>query len=120
MEPRQIGGLKLEDPTEPIPGMYFSGYARPLRGLTSRKSRHSYFPHFVVLTTGSASEYPEVMICYDGRREIEAPDSRWFEFTGKGAGRVKYGTSKAEARCREYSARYDAMKQAATPVLVGT
>jgi len=59
------------------------------------------------------AEHPEVMICYDGRREIEAPGSCWFEFTGKGAGRVKCGTSKAEARCREYSGRYDAMKQAA-------
>ena len=59
------------------------------------------------------AEYPEVMTCYDGRREIEAPDSRWFEFTGKGAGRVKCGTSKAEARCREYSERYEAMKRAA-------
>jgi hypothetical protein len=44
---------------------------------------------------------------------IDDPDSLWFEFTGKGAGRVKCGTAKAEARCREYAERYDAMKQAA-------
>jgi len=59
------------------------------------------------------AQYPEVTICYDGRREIDDPDSRWFEFTGKGAGRVKCGTAKAEQRCREYSERYDAMKSVA-------
>ena len=59
------------------------------------------------------ANYPEVTICFDGRREIDDPDSRWFEFTGKGAGRVKCGSPKAEQRCMEYAERYDAMKQAA-------
>jgi hypothetical protein len=31
------------------------------------------------------TKYPEVTICYDGKRTIEGPDSRWFEFTGKAA-----------------------------------
>jgi hypothetical protein len=54
-----------------------------------------------------------VTIQHDGKRTIEDPDSRWFEFTGKGAGRVKCGTEKAEVKCSEYAARYGAMKQAA-------
>lgn len=56
------------------------------------------------------AQHPEVMICYDGKRTIDDPDTRWFEFTGKGAGRVKCGAAKAEQRCREYAERYDAMK----------
>jgi hypothetical protein len=59
------------------------------------------------------TNHPEVTICFDGRREIEDPDSRWIEFTGKSAGRVKCGTAKAEAKCREIAERYDALKQAA-------
>jgi hypothetical protein len=54
-----------------------------------------------------------VLIRFDGKREIDDPASRWFEFTGKGAGRIKCGSSKAEQRCMEYAERYDAMKRAA-------
>jgi len=59
------------------------------------------------------AKYPEVIIRFDGKREIDDPDSRWFEFTGKGAGRVKCNSPKAERRCIEYAERYDAMRQAA-------
>ena len=59
------------------------------------------------------TNHPEVTICFDGRRELDDPDSRWIEFTGKGAGRIKCGSPKAEQRCIEYAERYDAMKQAA-------
>jgi len=59
------------------------------------------------------AQYPEVTICFDGRRLIDDPDSYWFEFTGKGAGRIKYGTAKAEAKCLDTEKRYEAMKQAA-------
>jgi hypothetical protein len=59
------------------------------------------------------TNHPEVLIRFDGKREIDDPNSRWFEFTGKGAGRVKCGSPKAEQRCAEYSERYDAMKKAA-------
>jgi hypothetical protein len=61
--------------------------------------------------------HPEVLIDYRGQRSIEDPDSRWVEFTGKGAGRVKYGTAKAAERCREYELRYHAMKQAARALI---
>lgn len=59
------------------------------------------------------TNHPEVTICFDGRREIDDPDSRWIEFTGKGAGRVKSGSPNAEQRCHECAERYDAMKKAA-------
>jgi hypothetical protein len=59
------------------------------------------------------AEYPEVMVDYEGKRTIEDPASLWFEFTGKGERRVKCGTAKSEARCREYAERYEEMKQAA-------
>ncbi len=67
--------------------------------------------------TDIRANYPEVTICFDGRRIIDDPDSRWIEFTGKGAGRVKYGASKAEQRCRDYAERYDAMKKAARSLI---
>jgi len=59
------------------------------------------------------ANHPEVTVYFDGRRVIDDPESRWFEFTGKGAGRIKCGSPKAEQRCLAYSERYDAMKQAA-------
>jgi hypothetical protein len=59
------------------------------------------------------AQYPEVTICFDGRRLIDDPDSYWFEFTGKGAGRIKCGTAKANGKCVEAEKRYEAMKQAA-------
>ena len=59
------------------------------------------------------TNHPEVSIWFDGQRKIDDPDSRWFEFTGKRAGRIKCGSPKAEQRCIEYAQRYDAMKQAA-------
>jgi hypothetical protein len=59
------------------------------------------------------AEYPEVMVDYEGKRTIEDPASLWFEFTGQGERRVKCGTAKSEARCREYVERYEEMKQAA-------
>jgi hypothetical protein len=59
------------------------------------------------------AEYPEVRIHFDGKRVIDDPDSCWFEFTGKKAGRVKSGSPKAEVKCREYAERYNAMKREA-------
>ena len=63
------------------------------------------------------AEYPEVLVDYEGKRTVEDPESLWFEFTGKGERRVRCGTAKSEARCREYAARYIELKQAATDVI---
>lgn len=39
-----------------------------------------------------------------------SPGDEWFEFTGKGAGRVKCGHSNAEQKCAEYTVKYENMK----------
>lgn len=59
------------------------------------------------------ARHPEVVITFDGRREIPDPASQWFEFTGKGAGKVKCTSSTAEAKCRERAEAFAAMKAAA-------
>ncbi len=63
------------------------------------------------------ASYPEVLVRYDGKREIEDPDSRWFEFTGKGSGQIKCSAPRAEAKCREKAQRYDEMKHAARALI---
>jgi hypothetical protein len=63
------------------------------------------------------AKHPEVLIAYDGKRTIEDPASRWFEATGKSAGRVKCDSPSADARCRQYAERYTAMKAAARTLI---
>jgi hypothetical protein len=63
------------------------------------------------------ANHPEVILCFDGRREIADPSSEWFEFTGKGAGRVKCGSPNAEAKCREKADSYAAMKAKARALI---
>jgi hypothetical protein len=64
-------------------------------------------------------KHPEVTVRYDGKREMQDPASTWFEFTGKGAGRVKCSSSNADAKCREFAARYAAMKARARELIDG-
>jgi len=54
--------------------------------------------------------HPEVRTIYTGERVIDDPKDTWYEFTGKGAGRVKLGSSTCDKRCAEYSALYEDMK----------
>jgi hypothetical protein len=63
------------------------------------------------------SRHPEVTVRYDGKRVIDDPASRWFEFTGRGAGRVKCSSTTADVRCREQSERYDTMKERARALI---
>jgi hypothetical protein len=63
------------------------------------------------------SNHPDVTVHSDGKRTIEDPSSRWFEFTGKRAGRVKCHSASAEAKCREYRSRYAAMKARARAII---
>lgn len=63
------------------------------------------------------AKHPDVVITFDGRREIPDPASQWFEFTGKGAGKVKCTSTTAGAKCREYAAKYAAMKSAARALI---
>jgi len=64
------------------------------------------------------ARHPEVLVRYDGKREIDDPASRWFVFTGRAAGRVKCSSPTAEARCREQSERYATMKKQARSVIL--
>lgn len=63
------------------------------------------------------SNHPEVSIYYDGRRMINDPDSEWFEFLGKGAGRVKCSNPKSKEKCAEYQKKYNLMKEEAKKVI---
>ncbi|HEU5074873.1 MAG TPA: leucine-rich repeat domain-containing protein [Polyangiaceae bacterium] len=65
------------------------------------------------------AKHPEVVITFDGRREIPDPASQWCEFTGKGAGKVKCTSSTAEAKCRAYAEAYAAMKLTARALIPG-
>jgi hypothetical protein len=44
------------------------------------------------------------------RLESSSGREAWFEFTGKGAGRVKCGSANADQKCAEYSAKYEQLK----------
>ncbi|MCR6474644.1 hypothetical protein NU688_00640 [Variovorax sp. ZS18.2.2] len=57
-----------------------------------------------------AHHYREVYLHYNGKRFIDDPASRWFEFTGRAAGRVKCSSPSAAAKCLEKSERYDSMR----------
>jgi hypothetical protein len=59
------------------------------------------------------ANHPEVTVHHDGSRKVDDPASRWFEFTGKGAGRVKCDSTTAEKRCRAYADRYAALRRQA-------
>lgn len=65
------------------------------------------------------TNHPEVMIDYKGNRTIDDPDSRWYEFTGKRAGRVKCTAKNAEAKCSDFVKRYEIMKKTAKNLING-
>ncbi len=56
------------------------------------------------------ARHPEVLIRYDGGREIDDPESAWFEFTGKGAGRAKCDHPSTARKCHEMEREYEASK----------
>ena len=63
------------------------------------------------------ARHPEVLLQHDGKRTIEDPESRWFEFTGRGARRVRCGSASAAAKCQEYADAYAAMRRAARQLI---
>lgn len=72
----------------------------------------AYLPDHII-----KSDHPEVLIRYDGKRMINDPDSEWFEFLGKSAGRVKCSNPKSEEKCAEHQKKYDSMKEEAKRVI---
>jgi hypothetical protein len=65
------------------------------------------------------ADHPEVRIHYDGKRVVDDPSSLWFEFTGKGTGRAKCSSPRAESKCTEFRERYAEMKQRAEKIVAG-
>ena len=61
--------------------------------------------------------HPEVKII-NGNRLIKHPNPGWFEFLGKGAGRVKCNNPLAEEKCSEFSKKYQAMKDEISILLI--
>lgn len=57
--------------------------------------------------------HPDVFISYNGKRLINDPNSEWYEFIGKSAGRVKCNNPKAEEKCHEFIMKYNLMKEKA-------
>lgn len=66
------------------------------------------------------ARHPEVLVSFDGKRMISDPASLRFEFTGRGAGRVKCSSPTAAARCHEQSRRYLTMKERARELVIRT
>lgn len=54
--------------------------------------------------------HPEVRLIYDGTREINDPTTEWYEFLGKGAGRVKCNNPKADEKIEEFKQKYEQYK----------
>lgn len=63
------------------------------------------------------ANHPEVTITFDGRREIADPASQYFEFTGKGASKIKTTSPDAEAKCRKQAEAFAALKVAARALI---
>lgn len=55
-------------------------------------------------------KHPEVRIVYNGTREINDPNTEWFEFIGKQAGRVKCNRPKADEKIEEFRQKYGQYK----------
>ncbi|WP_036154903.1 leucine-rich repeat domain-containing protein [Maribacter forsetii] len=64
-------------------------------------------------------EHPEVSINHEGRRIIKDPNPGYFEFLGKGAGKVKCNNPKADEKCLEFKNKYEDMKLKAQKITKG-
>ena len=62
-------------------------------------------------------KHPEVRIIYDGTREVNDPSTEWFEFIGKGAGRVKCNSPKADEKIEEFRQNYEQYKIEADKII---
>jgi hypothetical protein len=93
--------------------------ALSLENLESLRVHSSYLPaeECALLEVG----LPKVAGTQWGAYCTTARDSQppVFEFTGLGAGSIKCSSPLAEARCREYAQRYEAMKQRARALISG-
>ena len=63
------------------------------------------------------ANHPDVLVQFDGQRFLKDPDSEWFEFVGKGDGRVKCNNPAAQEKCAQYAEKYSQLKQEARELL---
>jgi hypothetical protein len=63
------------------------------------------------------AKHPEVLAHPGAPRRIPDPNDEWFEFTGRGAGRVKCISANAAAKCAEKTAAYEVLKRRAREIL---
>ncbi|MEM8695001.1 MAG: leucine-rich repeat domain-containing protein [Pseudomonadota bacterium] len=64
-----------------------------------------------------SKRFPEVVVRYDGSREIPDPNNDWYVRLGKGAGRIKSTDPKVEEKCSAYAEHYNALKTSARELL---
>lgn len=63
------------------------------------------------------ANHPEITIYYDGSRMLKDPDSQWFEFLGKKAGRVKCSAANAQQKCNAFIEKFEFMKKEAQKII---
>ncbi|GAL65125.1 hypothetical protein [Algibacter lectus] len=61
--------------------------------------------------------HPEVLVRYDGKREISDVNEEWYEFLGKRAGRIKCKSKNAQKKCEEFLMVYKKWQEKAKSIL---
>lgn len=99
---------------EGVLGANWSAYAKTAysRVPLSKNDVRYHLPDDVI-----KKNHPDVYISYTGERLINNPNDEWFEFTGKGSGRVKCGNANSTERCIEYSQKFESMKTEAREII---
>lgn len=59
----------------------------------------------------------EIFTSPDGQKWINDPKTEWFEFLGKGSGKVKCSSKQSGAKCTEFTESYEALKRQAAVTL---
>ena len=59
----------------------------------------------------------DIFISPDGQKWINDPKTEWYEFLGKGAGRIKCSNKQSARKCAEFAERYQVMKEGAKIIL---
>ncbi len=62
-------------------------------------------------------KHPEVLIRFDGKREISDVNEEWYEFLGKRAGRIKCTSKNAQKKCTEFLEKYNEMREKAQKLI---
>lgn len=60
----------------------------------------------------------DVFISPDGQKWVNDPKTEWYEFLGKGAGRIKCSSKQSDTKCAEFTEKYQVLKKQAAAHLV--